>query len=65
MKHSPPDASAADEVLESVDGDLSVDGVKQSSEEAPYCPHDYEHYQVIRLPQLPLTLEGEQKIYIG
>ena len=58
--YAPPHSSSADEVLESVDGDLSVDGVKESSQEPPHCPHDYEDNEMVRLPQLTLTLRKSE-----
>ena len=54
--HIPPHPPPPNEVLESVDGDLSVDGVEQGSQQSTHCPHNHKENKMVRLPQLTLTL---------
>ena len=50
LLYTPPHSLPANEVSESVYGDLGVDGVEQGTQQAPHSPHYDEHYEMVGLP---------------
>ncbi len=47
--------------LNSVDSDLGVERVEEGTQKSPYCPHDYEYYQVVCMPEPFLILFIERR----